>query len=403
MLMRKGLRIGRLFGIAITIDVSWLLIFALVCWNLLMVFGAWHPAWSIAGRLGLAVAAALLFFGSVLAHELAHSLVARAYGVQVREIRLFLFGGVSNIEHEPPSAKAEFAITIVGPLTSIVFGVVMSVIASLFVGPMPPHATITDIVARLGPLGTLLTWLGSINILVGVFNLIPGFPLDGGRILRAIIWSATKDLRRATLTASVVGQVVGWGLAALGVLMFFGVYVPLLGGGFVSGIWLVFIGWFLGSAARATYRSVALRDALAGVHVLELMRPVSFPMAPETTLDDAVHRWFMRAREHAFPVVDASGALLGLVARSDVRKVPESGWVATRVSSVMTPYAELTVVTPADEGAAALDAFAQHDVDQLPVVRDRTTCALAGMLARDDIARWLDLRAMPPSLRHRPT
>jgi len=402
MWMRNGLRVGRLFGIEITIDASWLLIFALVCWNLTVAFGAWHPAWPFGERLALAVVAALLFFASVLAHELAHSLVARAYGVDVREIRLFLFGGVSNIAREPPSAKAEFAITIVGPLTSIVFGVVMSVVASLFVGAVPPGTSMMETIARMGPFGTLLTWLGSINIIVGVFNLIPGFPLDGGRLLRAFLWSVTKDLRRATLWASIAGQVVGWGFAALGVVMFFGVYLPVLGGGLVSGLWLVFIGWFLASAARATYRSVMVHDALDGVHVVQLMRPVGWAMPPETTLDDAVHQWFMRAPEHAFPIVDPTGALLGMVARSDVRKVPEDAWVATRVSSIMTPYDRLVVVTPADEGTTALDAFGQRDVDQLPVVRDRATRQLAGMLERDDIARWLDLRATPP-LRHRPT
>jgi Zn-dependent protease/CBS domain-containing protein len=400
-MMRNGIRLGRLFGIQITLDVSWIVIFLLVSWNLTMVFGTWHHAWPFALRIGLAVVAALLFFASVLAHELAHSLVARAFGIGVKEIRLFLFGGVSNIAQEPPSAKAELAITIVGPLTSIVFGVTMSLFASIFVPTVAMPVRWTEVLSGMGPIGTLLMWLGSINVLVGVFNLIPGFPLDGGRLLRAFLWWATDDLRRATLWASAVGQAVGWGLAALGVAMFFGVYVPLLGGGFVSGLWLVFIGWFLASAAHATYRSVFLRDALEGVLVSQLMRRSGPVIPPGTTLAEAVNRWFMHSPEHAFPVVEADGTLIGLLSPSDIRRVPDDRWDTTLVSSVMTPADRLTVVAPADEAATALTQLATRDVNQLPVVRPGTW-EIIGMLERSDVARWLELRAGAP-LRHRPT
>jgi len=338
----------------------------------------------------------------VLAHELAHSLVARAYGVDVREIRLFLFGGVSNIAHEPPSPKAEVAITVVGPLTSIAFGVAMSVIASLLVGSVPDPARVTETIAAMGPIATLLTWLGSINVLVGLFNLVPGFPLDGGRLLRALVWWSTHDLRRATRVAATVGQVVGWTFAGLGVLMFTGIRVPFFGAGFVSGMWLVFIGWFLASAARASQANVVLHDALDGVRVGQIMRRAGSSMPPDTTVEDAVRLWFMRAPEHAFPVVDPAGALVGIVSRTDVNKIPRDGWTATRVSSVMTPVERLALATPDEPATTALEALARRDVDQLPVVRDLATRELVGMFERVAIARWIELRA-GQNLRPRPT
>lgn len=392
--MRGGIRIGRLFGIQIALDLSWIVIFLLVCWNLTTVFSSWHPQWAFGESVSLAVAAALLFFASVLAHELAHSLVARSFGVDVREIRLFLFGGVSNIAHEPPSAKAELLIAVVGPITSIGFGIAMSIVASLFVGRGVSlnQPSVFTALAGLGPLPTLLMWLGSINVLVGVFNLIPGFPLDGGRILRAVIWAATKDMRRATLYASVVGQIVGWSFVALGVAMFFGLEVPFFGRGVVSGLWLVFIGWFLASAAQTSYRGVYVHDALEGVHVVNLMRRAAPSIPPEATVDEAVRQWFMRSPEHAFPVVDGSGALLGLVCPSDVRKISDDRWSATRVSEVMTPFERLVVSAPVGDAQEALERLAQRDVEQLPIVREGTR-ELVGMLTRRDVARWLELRS----------
>ena len=281
--MRGGIKLGKVLGVQVTLDVSWIVIFLLVSWNLTMVFATWHPGWPLLESVILAVFAALMFFASVLAHELAHSLVARSYGIPVSEIRLFLFGGVSSLEQEPPSPAAELTIAIVGPITSIGFGVTMLAFGSLF-APPALSGTFADAVAALGPLPTLLLWLGAINIGVGVFNLVPGFPLDGGRILRAILWSVNHDLRRATLWASTIGQLTGWLFIALGATMFFGVNVPLLGRGFMSGLWLAFIGWFLASAARSSYRAVFLRETLAGVAVHQLMRRIEHTLSPQTTV-----------------------------------------------------------------------------------------------------------------------
>lgn len=215
--MRTGFTIGRLFGIQIKIDWSWLLIFVLVTWNLSVVFGEIHTGWAIALRWSVALTAALLFFVSVLAHEMAHSLAAQAQGVPVRSIMLFLFGGVSNIQREPPSPRAEFFITIVGPVTSFVIGALITV-AGVVLMPLPPTARLTvqeatALAAELSPLTTVLLWLGPINIFLGLFNLIPGFPLDGGRLLRSLLWAITDDLRRATRWASWVGQGIAWLMA----------------------------------------------------------------------------------------------------------------------------------------------------------------------------------------------
>src|SRR5262249_12433427 len=204
-------RIGRLFGIDLRVDWSWVFIFVLLTWNLVAVFSRWHPDWTPVEALVIAACASLLFFGCVLLHELAHSLVAMRYGVQVRSITLFLFGGVSNIEQEPPSAKAEFLIAIVGPITSIALGILALVLASLAMTTSMTNAgDAIDAFARLGPVATLLAWLGPINVTIGIFNLIPGFPLDGGRVLRSIFWAASGDLRRSTRWASAVGQAIGW-------------------------------------------------------------------------------------------------------------------------------------------------------------------------------------------------
>ena len=200
-------RIGKLFSIELRVDWSWLFIFVLLTWNLVSVFTQWHPDWSAPEAFFIAGTASLAFFAGVVLHELAHALVAMSYGLRVRNITLFLFGGVSNIEREPPSAKAEFFTAIVGPITSIALGILFLVVASLVTSvSMPPDTSGLSSYARLGPLSTLLVWLGPINIMIGLFNCIPGFPLDGGRVLRSVLWGTTHNLRRATQWAANIGK-----------------------------------------------------------------------------------------------------------------------------------------------------------------------------------------------------
>jgi Zn-dependent protease/predicted transcriptional regulator len=392
------MRLGRLFGIQIAIDYSWLFIVVLMTWSLTALFATWHPNWTGATALATALVAALLFFVSVLLHELAHSLVARRFGVPVSSITLFLFGGVSNIEREPPSAKAEFLTAVVGPLTSVVLGLLLLAIASMAVHV--PSAAIDDpaaAMALLGPAETLLMWLGPINITVGIFNLIPAFPLDGGRILRSAIWAASHDLRVATRWASGAGQAIGWLFVFLGVAMAFGTHIPFLGRGIVGGLWLAFIGWFISAAAAQSWQRLLVREVLEGLPVSRLVRPLGAAVRPDMPLSTFVDEWLMRADDRAFPVVDDDkGRLIGLVTLADVRRVPRDQWTSARVADVMTPRSRLVTTWSQEDLADALEKLSRTNVSQLPVLDgDR----LVGMLWRSDIAKWIELHLQPAERR----
>jgi Zn-dependent protease len=235
----------------------------------------------------------------------------------VRNITLFLFGGVSNIERDPDSPKSEFLVTIVGPLMSFAIGVVLLLIVSAIgqpIGSVSNASSARTTLQQLGPLSVMLLWLGSINVLLGVFNLIPGFPLDGGRVLRSILWAITGDLRRATRWASGVGQAVAWLFIVIGIGMVFGISVPFFGTGLIGGLWLAFIGWFLNSAAVQSYQQIVVHDILEGVPVARMMRPYP-PTVPSTiSVSTLVHQHVMGTDDHAFPVVDDS-RLVGMVTR----------------------------------------------------------------------------------------
>lgn len=395
-------RIGRVLGIDIRVAWSWVFIFVLLTWNLSIVFSAWHPGWPIYESTGIALTAALLFFGCILLHELAHSVVAMRFGVRVRSITLFLLGGISDIEQEPPSPRAEFLTAVVGPLTSILLG--LGFLAAAFMTSavlLSDTGTALTGLARLGPLETLLVWLGPINLVIGVFNLIPAFPLDGGRVLRSILWGLGGDLGRATRRVSFIGQLFGWLFIVTGLAMVFGMHVPFFGAGLASGLWLAFIGWFLWSAASQTYSRLAIDEALAGHTVAELMRrevPVVPPELPLTTL---VHDYFVRSDDRAFPVM-RDEQLFGVVTISDVRAVSPAEWGATTVAAIMQPWKSVTTATPEETLVKAFEQLAQRDVDQLPVLEGGR---LVGMLQRRDVARWLELAWGPiggTGLRSRP-
>ena len=388
--MGRGFRVGRLFGIEINIDWSWVFIFVLVAWNLTSVFGQFHPEWGLTLQISIAVLAALLFFASVLAHELAHSLTARAQGVPVRNITLFLFGGVSNIQRQPPSARAEFLITIVGPITSIALGIIFLVIANFTGGAANVSMTNPQqLIQQLDPFTTLLVWLGPVNILVGLFNMIPGFPLDGGRILRSIFWVATDNLRKATRWASWVGQGVAWLMIGAGIAMVFGVEIPFLGTGFVSGLWLAFIGWFLNSAAVQSYQQIVVQDILEGTQVKEMMRRNPPTVGPNQSVHSLVHDHIMGSDEHAFPVLE-DDRLVGLVTLQDVREVQRDKWQQVTVAQIMTPTEELVTVASDEDASDAMTKLSHRDVRQLPVVENGK---LVGVLRRRDIVQWMQLQS----------
>ena len=389
--MRSGFKVGTLFGISIHVDWSWILIFLLVTWNLAgAVLPSLHPDWGVGMNIALGVAASLLFFISILLHELAHSLVAKARGLPVRRITLFFFGGVSNIEREPPSPSTEFLMAIVGPLTSLLLGFGFIWLGRQNIPEMDTAlSSPMQLLRNLDPLSTMLLWLGPINILLGLFNLIPGFPLDGGRVLRSILWAITKDFRRATRWATIIGQGVGWLMILAGVALIFGASVPVFGSGTLNGMWLAFIGWFLVQAASQSYQQVVVEDMLEGVPITRLMREPAPAVPPDLPISALVYDHIMQGDERAFPVVE-DDRLLGVVYIENLRTLERSAWDTTLVKQVMVPQNELEMVTPREDAMDAFQKLTQREMRQIPVVQNGK---LIGMLRRRDILRWLQVRS----------
>jgi Zn-dependent protease len=382
--------LGSMAGVRIDVDWSLWIVFTLVLFNLgAGVFPRWHPDWSSTAIWGTAFAAALLFFGSVLLHELAHALVGRAQGIQVSRITLFLFGGLAHLESEPPRPRAEFFTAIVGPLTSLVLGLGAVLLAAVLTGSRLvvrdadgiTAEQVQAMLANAGPLATLLLWLGPINLLLAAFNMVPGFPLDGGRVLRSVLWGATDDLLKATRWAANAGRFFAWALMAVGIL-------DLFSGMFAQGLWLLLIGWFLNNAAHMSYQQVWTRHALQDVPVSRVMWANPTRVSPELSLDQLVRDHIMTSDQVAFPV-ERDGEFVGLVALDDVRGIPQSLWGDTNVADVMTPVGELGVLTPGAHADRALEVLARLDVDQLPVLQDSH---LEGMVRRRDLLRLIALQ-----------
>ena len=392
--MQNGFGMGKIFGINIKIDWSWLLIFALITWSLATSLGSIHPDWTVLMDWILALSASVLFFGSILAHELAHALVARKMGTPVRNITLFLFGGVSNIQKEPDSPFSEFLITIVGPFTSFIVGSVFLVVGiGSFVINNVSLLQPLEALSQIGPAGTIFVWLGSINILIAIFNLIPGFPLDGGRIVRSALWAVTDNLTKATRWASALGQVVAWSLILAGIAMMFGVNIPFLGTGFFNGLWIVFIGWFLQNAALQSYRKVVIQDILEDVPVKQMMYTDVPIVDAGLSVQMLVDNYIMKMDNQAF-IVFENDRMVGLVTIDDVRKVGTEVRSRTVIKDIMTPSRKLIVIAPEEEASDAFERLQSEDIRQLPVINGNK---IVGLLRRKDITRWLQLQS---HLRH---
>jgi Zn-dependent protease/predicted transcriptional regulator len=332
------------------------------------------------------VVASLLFFASVLAHELAHSVVARAHNVPVQSITLFLFGGVASIQREPPTPRAEFLIAAAGPGMSLLIGALMLAVAFGSVALYGMPVTPGNIVTGLSPAATLSFWLGSINLILAIFNLIPGFPLDGGRVLRSILWAIMKNMRRATRIAAFIGRLIGLLMITGGIAMALGFRLPLLGTGVFNGIWLALIGWFLNNASVQSYQQVALQDMLSGVPVSQVMHTNSVTVDPQWSLANLTWLPVQQKEDTAFPVVEED-RLVGMVTFEDARRVPERDWNVTTVGDIMTSGPRLVTVSPDDDTASAMEKLMMRDVRLLPVVADGAQ--FIGILGRRDILRWL--------------
>jgi len=368
--LRNALSLGRVFGIEIKLDYSWFIVFILVAWSLTgYYFPMTHPGWPTAVYWMMGVITALLFFASVVAHELAHSFVSQAQGVPVRDITLFIFGGAAQISEEPKSARDEFLMALAGPATSLA-------IAALFGLLWLVSRPISE------PLHALAGWMAWINAALALFNLIPGFPLDGGRIFRALVWAITGNLQRATQIATGLGRAVAYGF------IFWGVW-QIFGGNWAGGLWIAFIGWFLLNAATASYRHVALQEMMAGHTAREVMMTDCPHILPGLTLDVLVDQLVLPSGRRCFPVMEGD-RVQGLLTLHLIRKVPRERWATTRVRDVMIPRSELKAVGPDDELALVFDRMTAEDVNQFPVMEDDR---LLGMVARDNVLAFLRARA----------
>lgn len=381
-----GLRVGQVAGVEIRLDWSLIIIFALITISLgAGLFPSWHPTWSAALSWSLAMAAGVVFIASILVHELSHALVARTQGISVPRITLFVFGGLAHMErNEPPSPKAEFFMAIIGPIVSIAIGVLSTAAGVALAGaPLMGEEITLEELQAIGPLPTLLLWLGPINVLLGIFNMVPGFPLDGGRVLRSLLWAATKDIVKATRWASGVGQAFAWALMAFGV-------VNLFAGALAQGLWLLLIGWFLNNAARMSYQQLVLHKTLQDVPVSRVMMTQLDKVTPGIDIESLVRHHFMTTDQHAFPV-EAEGALVGLVSLDDVRRVPETQWSQTRVEEIMTPMERLWALSEGETAERALEELAQRDVEQIPILDGRR---ILGFVRRSDIVKWMALQGV---------
>jgi Zn-dependent protease/CBS domain-containing protein len=371
-MLGNSIRLFRIAGIDVGVHISWFVIFALVTWSLAV--GVFPSFPGLSGRPEavywvLGAITALLLFASVIVHELAHSLVAKSRGLQVRSITLFIFGGVSNLAGEAKNPSTEFVIAVVGPLTSFVIAAVAFVIDAV----VPPSAAELDAV---------LSYLVYINVALGLFNLIPGFPLDGGRVFRALAWSLTGSLRRGTEIAAFVGQLVAYGLLLIGF------YLILVQGELIQGIYFAAIGWFLQSAANSSLQQVLVEQRLRGARVADVVEPDTTGVAPEVPVATLIEDYFMRGNRRAVPVV-SDGRLVGMVTVGDVKEVSRDRWPTITVGEVMGGRDRVVSVSSRDTLQRALEALAAGDFEQVPVVDDGK---LVGVVTRADIVRQLQLR-----------
>ena len=366
--MGSSVNLGRIWGIPIGLHVSWFLIFGLVTWSLALgYFPLEHPDLGTQTYWLLGGVTSLLFFGSVLLHELGHAYLALRNQIPVRGITLFIFGGVAQIGQEPRSPGAEFRIAIAGPIVSLG-------LAALFGG-----LWLLD--QQIPMLAAPSMWLARINFILAAFNMIPGFPLDGGRVFRAIVWKFTGDFRRATQVAATMGQFIAFAFIAFGMF-------TVLRGNFFNGLWLVFIGWFLQNAAASSYQQLHLRELLKGVRVEQVMAPGCPQISGRSPLTEIVEDHILPAGQRCFLVAE-NGHPRGLLTFRDVTKVPRTDWNSVRVSEVMVPWNRLVQVNPKMELLDVLDLMDDSDVAQLPVVEANQ---LVGMLTRDQVLHYVRTR-----------
>lgn len=371
--MQPQIKLGRIFGIEIGLHFTWILIALLIVFSLVANFRETNPQWGNRAVFMTALATGVLFFATIIAHELAHSLVAKSRGLPVKSITLFALGGVSQLEKDAEDAKTEFLVAIVGPITSFIIGAILLAIAAVL-GASPMATPNTPILA-------MMIWLGYINVGLAVFNLVPGFPLDGGRVLRSIAWWMTKDAVRATRIAARVGQTIATLFIAIGVYRF-------LGGAGFAGLWIAIIGWFLFDAAGASYAQVEIKQRLRGVRVGDIMSRDCATVEGRTNLQAFVEDFLLRTGRRCFVVVE-NGVISGMITANEIKEVEPKLRIHKTVSDAMRPIHQIRTVATDTPVTEALEVMASEDLNQLPVVSGGR---VEGVISRGQVLRYLQTR-----------
>lgn len=367
--MESSIRLATIRNIPVGVHYSWFIVFfgfsALLATS--QYPNIW-PGWSTPQYWVVAVSSVLLLFFSVLLHEFGHAITAQRLGIPVVNITLFIFGGVATISKEAESPGDEFKIAIAGPVVSVLTGVAFG---SLWI-------IVGD---RNEQLAALLGYIAIVNIILAVFNMIPGFPLDGGRVLRAIIWKVTGSQLTSTRIVSVIGTLCGMGLFALGLVMIFR-------GNPINGIYMLAIGWFLQNAASQGRRLVEEEDSLSGVVAADLMQLQPATVAPDVGIQAVVSHYILGQNIRGLPVCD-QGRLVGIITLSDIKPVPAERWPSLTVADLMTAANALHTVIESTPVAEVLRMMALHDLHQMPVMRGEQ---LVGLVSRSELLRFLQMR-----------
>lgn len=368
-MIRGNINLGKVLGIPLRLHYTWFVIFVLVTYSLVLY--ASEPVYPMRERVVLGILASILFFASIIAHELAHSLVAVRNNIPVREITLFVFGGVSHITKEVTRPKVELLIAVTGPLTSFV-------LSGIFYGL---HLALLESQQSLA--ASLMQWLAIINLILALFNLIPGFPLDGGRVFRALVWQKTKDYFRATRIAVKVGQGIAYGFIVAGFIIIFSIHLWL------NGLWLIFVGWFLQDAARASYYQILLRNSLTGITARQVADYGCPTVPPQLNLLDLVEQYVLPKGQDCFLVTEEIW-VQGMVTLQQIKKVPRDRWAVTSARDVMLPVDKLKVVQADQEVSSILPEMSARNAEHMAVAEGGR---IVGVIDRDKLVRFLRIRA----------